>query len=215
MADKFPMTPAGNAWMKKQLNKLKNVDRPANARAIEVARGHGDLSENADYSAAKEEQGMIEAKIREFEAKLALAEVIDPARMSGEKVMFGATVTIEDTENGDELRYTIVGEHEANIKKGKISIGAPVARALIGKSVGDAVAITTPKGKRELEVVKVEWLEVAGPDETAVEVRPFEICSGQRRPGVGDLDPVQTVFESGEPTGFNDRAIAIGRDGRV
>jgi len=165
MADKFPMTPAGNAWMKKQLNKLKNVDRPANARAIEVARGHGDLSENADYSAAKEEQGMIEAKIREFEAKLALAEVIDPARMSGEKVMFGATVTIEDTENGDELRYTIVGEHEANIKKGKISIGAPVARALIGKSVGDAVAITTPKGKRELEVVKVEWLEVAGPDE--------------------------------------------------
>jgi len=165
MADKFPMTPAGNAWMKKQLNQLKNVARPANARAIEVARGHGDLSENADYSAAKEEQGMIEAKIREFEAKLALAEVIDPARMSGEKVMFGATVTIEDTENGDELRYTIVGEHEANIKKGKISIGAPVSRALIGKSVGDAVAITTPKGKREVEVVKVEWLEVAGPDE--------------------------------------------------
>jgi transcription elongation factor GreA len=164
MADKFPMTPAGNAWMKKQLAKLKNVDRPANARAIEVARGHGDLSENADYSAAKEEQGMIEAKIREFEAKLALSEVIDPARMSGDKVMFGATVTIED-EDGETQRYTIVGEHEANIKKGKISIGAPVARALIGKSVGDSVAITTPKGKKEVEVVNVEWIEVGGPDE--------------------------------------------------
>jgi transcription elongation factor GreA len=164
MADKFPMTPAGNAWMKKQLTKLKNVDRPANARAIEVARGHGDLSENADYSAAKEEQGMIEAKIREFEAKLALSEVIDPTKMSGDKVMFGATVTIED-EDGETQRYTIVGEHEANIKKGKISIGAPVARALIGKSVGDSVAITTPKGKKEVEVVNVEWIEVGGPDE--------------------------------------------------
>jgi transcription elongation factor GreA len=107
---------------------------------------------------------MIEAKIREFEAKLALAEVIDPARMSGDKVMFGATVTIED-EDGETQRYTIVGEHEANIKKGKISIGAPVARALIGKSVGDSVAITTPKGKKEVEVVNVEWLDVGGPDE--------------------------------------------------
>jgi transcription elongation factor GreA len=164
MPDKFPMTPAGNAWMKKQLKKLKEVDRIENARAIEVARGHGDLSENADYSAAKEEQGMIEAKIREYEAKLALSEVIDPTRMSGDKVMFGATVTIED-EEGESQRYTIVGEHEANIKKGKISIGAPVARALIGKSVGDAVQITTPKGKREVEVVSVEWLEVSGPDE--------------------------------------------------
>src|SRR5688572_6280532 len=106
MADKFPMTPAGNAWMKKQLKKLKEVDRLANARAIEVARGHGDLSENADYSAAKEEQGMIEAKIREYEAKLALSEVIDPTRMSGDKVMFGATVVIED-EDGETQRYTI------------------------------------------------------------------------------------------------------------
>jgi len=161
------MTPAGNAWMKKQLKKLKEVDRIANARAIEVARGHGDLSENADYSAAKEEQGMIEAKIREYEAKLALSEVIDPAKMSGDKVMFGATVAIEDTESGDVQRYTIVGEHEASIKKGKISIGAPVARALIGKSAGDTVTISTPKGKREVEVVSVEWLEVSGPDDDA------------------------------------------------
>jgi transcription elongation factor GreA len=165
MSDKFPMTPAGNAWMKARLKWLKEHERVRNARAIEVARGHGDLSENADYSAAKEEQGMIEAKIREYEAKLALSEVIDPTKMSGEKVMFGATVTIEDSESGDKVRYTIVGEHEASIKKGKISIGAPVARALIGKSVGDTVPITTPKGKREVEVVSVEWLEVSGPDD--------------------------------------------------
>jgi len=129
MADqKFPMTPAGATWMKARLKRLKDVDRPAVARAIEVARGHGDLSENADYSAAKEEQGMIEAKIREFEAKLALSEVIDPTSLSGDRIRFGATVTIEDSETGDTQRYAIVGEHEANIKKGKISIGAPVAR---------------------------------------------------------------------------------------
>jgi transcription elongation factor GreA len=160
MAEKFPMTPAGNAAMKKQLTKLKNVDRPANAKAIEIARGHGDLSENADYSAAKEEQGMIEAKIRELEAKLAMAEVIDPTKLSGTRVKFGATVTIEDTESGDTQRYVIVGEHEADIKRGRISIGAPVARALIGKEVGDTVVVQSPKGKREYEVSEVEWIEV-------------------------------------------------------
>ena len=160
MSDKFPMTPAGYASMKAQLHKLKNVDRPANSKAIEIARGHGDLSENADYSAAKEEQGLIEAKIRELEAKLALAEVIDPTKLSGSRVRFGATVTIEDTDSGETQRYTIVGEHEADIKKGRISIGAPVARALIGKEVGDTVTVNNPKGKREYEVTEVEWLEV-------------------------------------------------------
>src|SRR5438128_12365591 len=137
MSDKFPMTPAGYASMKALLHKLKNVDRIANSRAIEVARGHGDLSENADYSAAKEEQGLIEAKIRELEAKVALAEVIDPTKLSGSRVKFGATVTIEDSDSGETQRYTIVGENEADIKKGRIPIGAPVARALIGKEVGD------------------------------------------------------------------------------
>ncbi len=164
MAEKFPMTPAGHAWMKRQLKKLKDHDRPANARAIEIARGHGDLKENADYSAAKEEQGMIEARIREYEAKLGMSEVIDPTKLSGDRVRFGATVTIEDSENGERMTYTIVGEHEADIKKGKISIGAPVARALIGKDVGDTVPVNTPKGKREVEVTSVEWLEVLGPD---------------------------------------------------
>ena len=169
MSEKYPMTPAGYATMKTQLNKLKNVDRIANSRAIEIARGHGDLSENADYSAAKEEQGLIEAKIRELEAKIALAEVIDPTKLSGSRVRFGATVTIEDTESGETQRYTIVGEHEADIKKGRISIGAPVARALIGKEVGDTVTVQSPKGKREYEVSEVEWIEVAPLEEVEVQ----------------------------------------------
>src|SRR5215204_149200 len=125
MSEKFPMTPSGYATMKTHLYKLKNVDRLANSRAIEIARGHGDLSENADYSAAKEEQGLIEAKIRELEAKTALAEVIDPTKLSGTRVKFGATVRIEDVDSGEIQRLTIVGEHEADIKRGRISIGAP------------------------------------------------------------------------------------------
>lgn len=161
---KFPMTPAGRDWMRKQLKKLKEVDRPNNSKAIEIARGHGDLSENADYSAAKEEQGIIEAKIRDFEMKLGLAEVIDPTTLSGDRVQFGATVTIEDSETGEETVYTIVGEHEADIKKRRISLVAPVARGLLGKRVGEEVVITTPKGKREVTVSKVEWLEVSAPD---------------------------------------------------
>ena len=160
MSEKFPMTPGGFASMKAHLKRLKDVERPRNSRAIEVARGHGDLSENADYSAAKEEQGLIEAKIRELEAKTGLAEVIDPTKLSGSRVKFGATVTIEDSETGEEQTYVIVGEHEADIKKGRISIGAPVARSLIGKEVGDTATLTTPKGKREVEVTKVEWMDV-------------------------------------------------------
>jgi transcription elongation factor GreA len=160
MSEKFPMTPAGFASMKAHLKRLKDVERPRNSRAIEIARGHGDLSENADYSAAKEEQGLIEAKIRELEAKTAMAEVIDPTKLSGSTVKFGATVTIEDTDSGETTTYTIVGEHEADIKRGRISIGAPVARALIGKEIGDTVVVTSPKGKRELEVTKIEWHDI-------------------------------------------------------
>ena len=164
MSDKYPMTPAGFAWMRKQLKKLKEVDRPANAKAIEIARGHGDLSENADYSAAKEEQGMIEARIRDYEARLSLAEVIDPTRLSGDRVQFGATVTIEDSESGETSTYTIVGEHEADIKKRRISLVAPVARALLGKRVGEDVVIQSPKGKREVVISSVEWTDVGAPD---------------------------------------------------
>lgn len=157
MPDKFPMTPAGKEWMKAQLKKLKEIDRPATSKAIEIARGHGDLSENADYDAAKEEQGLIEAKIRDFEARLSMAEVIDPTSLSGDLVRFGATVTVEDAETGDEKTYSIVGEHEADIKYGRISLTAPVARGLLGKEVGDEVQISTPKGVRTLEIVNVTW----------------------------------------------------------
>ncbi|HTE53571.1 MAG TPA: transcription elongation factor GreA [Kofleriaceae bacterium] len=159
MAEKYPMTPVGHERMKAQLKQLTDVDRPANARAIEVARGHGDLSENADYSAAKEEQGMIEARIREYSVKVALAEVIDPTTLSGEKVKFGATVTIAD-EDGEEKTYTIVGDNEADLKLGRISISSPVARALIGRAVGDSSVVQSPKGRREVEIVDVKWLPV-------------------------------------------------------
>lgn len=159
MAEKYPMTPVGHEKLKTALKQLVEVDRPANARAIEVARGHGDLSENADYSAAKEEQGMIEARIREYSTKLALAEVIDPTTLSGDRVKFGATVTISD-EDGEEKTYTIVGDDEADLKLGRISISSPVARALIGRSVGDSAVVQSPKGRREVEVVDVRWLPV-------------------------------------------------------
>lgn len=165
MAEKFPMTPSGLATMRAQLKKLKDVDRPANSRAIEVARGHGDLSENADYSAAKEEQGLIEAKIRELDVKVSLAEVIDPTKLSGTRVRFGATVAIEDTESNERQTYAIVGEHEADIKRGRISISAPVARAMIGKEVGDTFVVQSPKGKREYEVLDVQWLEIPALDD--------------------------------------------------
>jgi transcription elongation factor GreA len=159
MAEKYPMTPRGHERMKAQLKQLTDVDRPANARAIEVARGHGDLSENADYSAAKEEQGMIEARIREYSVKVALAEVIEPTTLSGDRVKFGATVTIAD-EDGEEKTYTIVGDNEADLKLGRISISSPVARALIGRAVGDSSVVQSPKGKREVEIVDVKWLPV-------------------------------------------------------
>ena len=160
MADKRPMTPAGHIQLKAALKKLKEVDRPANAKAIEIARGHGDLSENADYDAAKNEQGLIEAKIESVNGSLALAEVIDPTTLSGERVMFGATVTIEDEDSGEEKTYTIVGEHEADLKKNRIAITAPIARALIGKEIGDVAQIKAPGGNRDVVVLNVQWLAV-------------------------------------------------------
>src|SRR4051812_17579845 len=135
MADKIPMTPRGQQRLKDELQHLKNVERPTVIKAIEVARGHGDLSENADYDAAKEKQGFVEGRIKQIESKLALANVIDPSRLSGAKVVFGATVTVKDVETDEKQTYTIVGEDEADIKLGLISITAPVARSLIGREV--------------------------------------------------------------------------------
>lgn len=160
MATKRPMTPAGHIALKRALKNLKEVERPANARSIEVARGHGDLSENADYDAAKNEQGLIEARIEVVNSNLALAEVIDPTQLSGDRVLFGATVTIADEDSGEEKTYTIVGEHEADLKQGRIAITAPIARGLIGKEIGDTAQIRAPGGVREVEILDVKWLEV-------------------------------------------------------
>ncbi len=154
--DKIPMTPRGQQMLKDELDRLKK-ERPAISKAIEVARGHGDLSENADYDAAKEKQGFVEGRIKDIETKLALANVIDPSKLSGDKVVFGCTVTLVDVDNDEKQTYTIVGEDEADIKAGLISITAPVARAMIGREVGDAVKVKTPKGMRELEVVAVKF----------------------------------------------------------
>ena len=158
MAEKIPMTPAGQRMLKEELRRYKEVERPANVKAIEEARGHGDLSENADYSAAKERQSFIEGRIRDLEAKLAFADVIDPSKLSGARVVFGATVTVEDSDSGERQTYSIVGEDEADIKSGLISITAPVARALIGREIGDTVRAKTPKGMRELEIVELKFV---------------------------------------------------------
>jgi len=158
MAEKIPMTPAGYRALKDELKRIKEVDRPANVKAIEEARGHGDLSENADYSAAKEKQSFIEGRIRDPEAKIAFANVIDPSKLSGDRVVFGATVTVEDSDTSEQQTYRIVGEDEADIKAGTISVTAPVARALIGREVGDSVRVRTPKGFRELEIVDVKFV---------------------------------------------------------
>ena len=157
MTEKIPMTPRGHQRMKDDLKRLKEVERPAVIKAIEVARAHGDLSENAEYDAAKEKQSFTEGKIREYEAKLALSNVIDPTKLSGNKVVFGAIVKVADTENGEEQTYQIVGEDEADIKLGLISVTAPVARAMIGREVGDTFRVNAPKGAREFEVLSVRF----------------------------------------------------------
>ena len=153
------MTVTGYARLKDELKDLKSVQRPAISAAIEEARAHGDLKENAEYHAAKEKQAFIEGRIKEVESKLALAEVIDPSTLTGDKVVFGATVTVVDGESGETSRYQIVGLDEADLKEGKISLTAPIARALMGKRVGDIVEVKLPKrGNKELEVEKVEFV---------------------------------------------------------
>ena len=159
MDQKIPITPRGYARLKEELAALK-AERPKISKMIEEARGHGDLSENADYDAAKEKQGLTEARIRDLEAKIALANVIDPSKLSGDRVVFGATVTLSDTDSGEEVTYTIVGEEEADIKAARIAITAPVARALIGKEVGDTARVKTPKGGRELEIMAIKFLPI-------------------------------------------------------
>jgi transcription elongation factor GreA len=155
--EKFPMTPRGAKLIEQELSALK-VERPKISKEIGTAIEHGDLSENAEYHAAKERQGINEAKIRDLESKLALAEIIDPKKLSGDTVKFGATLTLTNLDTEEEVRYQIVGADEANIDKGLLSISAPLARALIGKSVGDEVTVQLPAGTRQYEIGDIEYL---------------------------------------------------------
>ncbi|WP_439525893.1 transcription elongation factor GreA [Roseovarius mucosus] len=155
--EKIPMTAGGHAALEVELKQLKSVERPAIIRAIAEAREHGDLSENAEYHSAKEKQSFIEGRIKELEGILSLAEVIDPAKLSG-PIKFGATVTLVDEDSGEERTYQIVGEHEASIEKGLLNMKSPIARALIGKEEGDSVEVRTPGGDRGYEVIKVAYI---------------------------------------------------------
>jgi len=157
MSESYPMTPLGYESLKTELKQLTSKDRPAVINAISTAREHGDLKENAEYHAAKEQQGFIEGRIQELNEKLALANVIDITKLSGEKVLFGATVSFVDVDTDEESNYQIVGADESDLKKNKISVSSPIARALIGKSVGDTLSIPIPKGKIEIEILEVEF----------------------------------------------------------
>ena len=155
--EKIPMTRRGHEALEVELKHLKSEERPAIIRAIAEAREHGDLSENAEYHSAREKQSFIEGRIKELEGVLSLAEVFDPAKLSG-PIKFGATVTLVDEDTDEEKTWQIVGEHEASIEKGLLNIKSPIARALIGKDEGDSVEVRTPGGERSYEVLKIEYI---------------------------------------------------------
>lgn len=158
MSGKIPLTRRGAELLKEELQRLKTVERPAVIAAIAEARAHGDLSENAEYDAAKERQAFVEGRIAEIEDKLARAQIIDPATLDADgRIVFGATVELEDLEEGKTVVYQIVGDDEADLKQGKISLNSPVARALIGKFAGDVVEVHTPGGVREYEILDVRY----------------------------------------------------------
>jgi transcription elongation factor GreA len=156
---RVPMTNRGYQSLMEELKRLKAIERPKIVREIEEARGHGDLSENAEFHAAKERQSLLDVQIREIEDRLARAQVIEVSKLSGDKVVFGATVSLADGDTGEKVVYQIVGDHEAEPKNGKISISSPVARALIGRSEGDEVQVRTPTGVRSFEILSVDFLE--------------------------------------------------------
>lgn len=155
MSDRVPMTKEGHQNLHAELKRLKFTERPAVIQAISEARAHGDLSENAEYHAAKEKQSFIEGRIIEIGDKLARAQVIETENLSADKVVFGVTVLLADIDTGDEVKYRIVGVDEADLKAGKISVTSPVARALIGHPVGDSVKVNVPSGVREYEILKI------------------------------------------------------------
>ena len=152
------MTGEGYQALDEELKRLKTIERPAVIAAIGEARLHGDLSENAEYHAAKDRQGWIEGQIAEIEDKMARAQVIDVSKLSGKQIKFGATVSVIDEDTEEPARYQIVGEHEAHVRQGRVSITSPIARAMIGKESGDVVEVTTPGGVKAYEITKVEWV---------------------------------------------------------
>lgn len=156
-SDKMPMTVHGKAMLENELKRLLHEERPSIIKAIEEARAQGDISENAEYEAAKERQSMVEGRIAEIQGKIASAEVVNPAEIKADRVVFGATVTISDVEEEEESTYQIVGVDEADVKAGKISIMSPLARALIGKKQGDIVVVHSPKGEKEYEVISFKY----------------------------------------------------------
>lgn len=156
-SDKMPMTVNGKAMLEAELKRLLQEERPSIIKAIEEAREQGDISENAEYESAKERQSMVEGRIADIQTKIASAEVINPAEITANRVVFGATVTIRDLETDDEVTYQIVGVDEADVKSGKISIMSPIARSLIGKTHKDVVVVHSPKGEREYEVVNFKY----------------------------------------------------------
>jgi transcription elongation factor GreA len=156
--EKVPMTAAGHQMLEDEIKNLKSVERPAVIRAIAEARAHGDLSENAEYHAAKERQGFIEGRILEVEDILSRAQIIDPSKLTGKAIKFGATVTIVDEDTDKEATYQIVGDMEADLKQKRISISSPLARALIGKAPGDQVEVAAPGGSRSYEILKVKFV---------------------------------------------------------
>ena len=157
MSERVPMTRQGYDKLEADLRELKTVDRPRIVKEIEVARAHGDISENAEFHAAKERQSHIEGRIRQLEDKLARAQVIDPSGPAPESVRFGVTVVLLDAESDEEVTYTLVGEDESDIATGKLSISSPIARALLGKGVDDVVRVQVPKGTREFEVREIRF----------------------------------------------------------
>lgn len=165
MSQRVPMTQGGLLRLKEELKRLKNVERPKIVKEIAEARSHGDLSENAEYHAAKEKQSHVEGRILQVEHWIASAEVIDVTKHAGDRVVFGATVTLEDTDSGDEVTYRIVGELEADLKLGRISVTSPIARALIGKEEGDTAVVQSPGGTKEYEIKAVEFVEDELPGE--------------------------------------------------
>ncbi|HTX50536.1 MAG TPA: transcription elongation factor GreA [Caulobacteraceae bacterium] len=156
--DKVPMTAEGYHALDEELKRLKTQERPTVIASIAEARTHGDLSENAEYHAAKERQGWIEGRIAVIEDQIARAQIIDVSKLSGDQVKFGATVSVVDEDTEESARYQIVGEHEADVRLGKISIASPIARAMIGKETGDVVEVNTPGGVKAYEILKIEWV---------------------------------------------------------